>query len=249
MTSLGQEIYLLRRKGVEVYGITSYRLLRYLIVPNAGRFIDMTSCVHFLCLYICDPAVKCVHRLDTQGNATMWPVNDRPRSLSVNADHNLIVTCRRNRRIKEFSPRGDLLRDITLPDDVINPLHAIQLANGQFIVCHGVFNRAIHRVCKISSDGRGIIHSHGGQPGSNIGQYNVPGHLALDDNDFLFVLDYYNRRVTLLSSTLDYIRQVVSRDQVKWEPYMLYYDIQRRRLYVVENDGKFSVGRVVVYSV
>jgi len=252
VTSLGEEIYLLRPKAfdqVEVYDVISYRLLRCLTVPNSREPDAITSCQHFLCLYICDPDAKCVHRLDLQGSAAMWPVNDRPWDVSVNADHNLIVLCRKVRKIKEFSPRGDLLRDVTLPDDVINPLHAIQLANGQFIVCHGVFNRAIHRVCKISSDGRGIIHSHGGQPGSNIGQYNVPGHLALDDNDFLFVLDYYNRRVTLLSSTLDYIRQVVSRDQVKWEPYMLYYDIQRRRLYVVENDGKFSVGRVVVYSV
>jgi len=252
VTSLGQEIYLLRRKGVEVYGITSYRLLRYLIVPNAGRFIDMTSCVHFLCLYICDPAVKCVHRLDTQGNATMWPVNDRPRSLSVNADHNLIVTCRRNRRIKEFSPRGDLLRDITLPDDVINPWHVIQLTNGQFIVCHGGLNDPVNRVCKISSDGYEIVHSHGGQPGSNIGQYNVPAHLAVDDNEFVFVVDINNRRVTLLSPTLGNKRQVVSRDQFKWKPEKLCYDVQRRRLYVVDTevkDGKYTAGRVVVVSV
>jgi len=157
VTSLGEEIYLLRpKKGVdevEVYDVISYRLLRCLTVPNIRGFSDMTSCKHFRCLYISDHIVECIHRLDLQGNSTQRPVNDIPVGLSVNADHNLIVTCRRVRKIKEFSPRGDLLRDVTLPDDVINPWHAIQLTNGQFIVCHGEHGAPMNRVCKVSEDG------------------------------------------------------------------------------------------------
>jgi len=235
VTSLGEEIYLLRRKEidqVEVYDVISYRLLRCLTVPNIRGFYDMTSCEHFLCLYIADHFVKCIHRLDLQGKATVWPVNDRPTGLSVNTDHNLIVTCNKVRKIKEFSPRGDLLR--------------------QFIVCHGGPNDPIHRVCKISSDDCNVVQSHGGQPGSNIGQYNGPVHLAVDDNEFVFVVDINNRRVTSLSPTLDYIRQVVSRDQFKWWPGRLCLDVQRRRLYVADNewkDGKPTAGRVVVFSV
>jgi len=132
VTSLAEEIYLLRPKAVgqvEVYDVISYRLLRCLTVPKLRGISDMTSCKYFLCLYISDHIVECIHRLDLQGNSTQWPVNDSPTSLSVNSDHNLIVTCRRVRKIKEFSPRGDLLRDVTLPDDVINPLHAIQLVS------------------------------------------------------------------------------------------------------------------------
>jgi len=255
VTSLGEEIYLLRRKyvdHVEVYDVISYRLLRCLNVPNSRGFSDMKSCEHYLCLYIGDGNAECVRRLDTQGNGTMWPVNDQPWGLSVNADHNLLVTCRRVGKIKEFNPRGVLLRDVTLPDDVIHPWHAIQLTNGQFIVCHGGLNDPIHRVCKLSSDGHDIIHSNGGQRGSNTGQYDVPNHLAVDDNGFVFVVDINNRRAALLSPTLDYIRQVVSRDQVKWEPYRLCYDVQRRRLYVADNeykDGEFTAGSVVVFSV
>jgi len=263
VTSVGEEIYLLRLKEdidqmrwkddqVEVYDVISYRLLRCLTVPNSRGFIDMTSCEHFLCLYIADPFVECIHRLDLQGKATMWPVNDYPSRLSVNADHNLIVTCNKVRKIKEFSPRGDLLCDVMLPDDVINPWHAIQLTSGQFIVCHGEVDDPIHRVCKISSDGCNIVQSHGGQPGSSIDQYNVPNHLAVDDNEFVFVVEYVNRRVTLLSPTLDYIRQVVSRDQFKWLPHRLCLDVLRRRLYVADNewkDGESTAGRVVVFSV
>jgi len=235
-----------------VYNVISYRLLRCLTVPNCRSFSDITSCEHFLCLYISDPIVECIHRLDLQGNSTQWPVNDEPFGLSVNADHNLIVTCHRVRKIKEFSPRGDLLRDVTLPDDVINPWHAIQLTNGQFIVCHGERGAPMNRVCKVSEDGGHIINSHGGQPGSDIGQYDVPIHLAVDDNEFVFVVDTNNRRVTLLSPTLDYKRQVVSRDQLKWLPFRLCLDVQRRRLYVTENefkDDEFTAGRVVMFTV
>jgi len=92
----------------------------------------------------------------------------------------------------------------------------------------------------------------GGQPGSNIGQYNEPIHLAVNDNEFVFVVDVFNRRVTLLSPTLDYKRQVVSSDQFKWLPFRLCLDVQRRRLYVTEievKDGKFTAGRVVMFTV
>ena len=166
-----------------MYNAISYRLVRCLTVPNARSFIDMTSCEHFLCLYIADPDVECVHRLDLQGKDAQWPVNDVPWGLSVNADHNLIVTCRRVRRVKEFSPRGDVLRDVTLPGDIINPCHAIQLATGQFIVCHGDDDDTINGVSKVSEDGSRVIESHGGQKGSDIGQYDVPARLAVDDNE------------------------------------------------------------------
>jgi len=257
VTSLGEEIYLLREKyrdQVEVYDVISYRLLRCLTVPNSRAFTDMTSCANLLCLYISEWHVKCIHRLDLHGNAEQWPVSDKPAGLSVNANHNLIVTCRQVRKIKEFSPRGELLRDVILPDDVTNPHHAIQLTSGQFIVCHGWVNDRVHRVCKISSDGRHVVQSHGGHRGSDTGQYAVPAHLAVDDNEFVFVVDFNNRRVTLLSPTLEYVRQVVSRDQLKWPPVAQCLDVQRRRLYVADDKwdydkNTYTAGRVVVFSV
>ena len=194
-------------------------------MPNAERFADMTSCEQLLCLYISDPDDECVHRLDLQDNATKWPVSDGPRGLSVNADHNLIVTCRKVRKIKEFSPRGHLLRDVTLPHEVTSLWHTIQLTSGQFVVCHGDCDDPVHGVSMISADGHQIVHSHGGQPGSDTGQYNVPLHLAVDNNEFVFVDDIDNQRVTLLSPTLNSVRQVVSRDQVKLWPWSLCLDV------------------------
>jgi len=254
VTSLADEVYVLRRKvrdQVEVYDVINYRLQRRLSVPDIRGFIDMISCEHYRCVYV--GGVKSIHRLDVQGASTQWAVNDQPRCLSVNAAHNVLVICRDVRKIKEFSSKGYLLRELTLPDDIVNPSHAIQTRNCEFIVCHGVLDHdAVHRVCKISADGRHIIKSHGGQRGSDIGQYDGPAHLAVDNNEFVFVADATNRRVTLLSPTLDYIRQVVSSDDLKGVPERLCLDIHRQRLYVTDNEWKlsgFARGRIIVFSV
>jgi len=250
VTSLADEVYVLRRKErdqVEVYDVINYRLQRRLTVPTDIGFTDMTSCEHYRCVYIADDDVDCIHRLDVQGAFTRWAVKHIPRGISVNAAHNVLVTCLVERKIREFSSHGDLLRELRLPDDVIHPQHAIQTRNGEFIVCHGRGGDPVHRVCKISADGRHIIKSHGGQRGSGSGQYDGPSHLAVDDNEFVFVADYGNRRVTLLSPTLGYIRQVVSPDDLKWRLNRLCLDIHRRRLYVA--DREWGRGRVVVFSV
>jgi len=96
-----------------------------------------------------------------------------------------------------------------------------------------------------------IAQSHGGQRGSDTDQYNWPFHLEVDNNQFVFVADLGNRRVSLLSPTLDYIRRVVSSDNLMWRPDRLCLDIHRRRLYVADNEsiaGRLA-GRVVVFSV
>jgi len=257
VTSLAGEIYVLRRKGrdeVEVYDVITYRLQRCLTVPDIRGFTDMTSCEHYCCIYISDGTVKCIHRLDAQGAAKQWPVSDIPEGLSVNAQHNLLVTCDEAREIKEFTTDGDIVRTVYPPGDVVNPWHTVQMRSGHFIVCHGSrrLDDAVHGVCMISADGRHIVHSHGGQPGSHTDQYDVPARLAVDDDESLFIADLNNRRVTLLSPTLHYVRQVVSCDQLNWRPVRVYLDTHKRFLYVADNelkDGKWTAGRVVVFSV
>ena len=256
VTLLAGEIYLLRRKErdqVEVYDVITYCLQRCLTVPDAFGFMSMTSCEYYRCVYIGDCVAECVHRLNVRGTVTRWAVNDNPWGLSVNSAYNVIVTCNTVRKIKEFSSHGDLLRELTIPNDVITPWHAIQTRSGQFIVCHGssALNDPVHRVCMISADGRHIVHSHGGQSGPDTGQYNVPRYLAVDDDEFILVADVRNHRVTLLSPRLEYIRHAVTRDQLKLEPYFLYLDRQRH-LYVAVNkwnNERMIAGRVEVFSV
>jgi len=189
--------------------------------------------------------------VDVPGTGTWWCVKDQPVGLSVNAAHNVLVTCDEVRKIKEFSSRGVLVRELIFPDGIINAWHTIQLTNDQLIVCHGDPGDAVHRVCKVSADGD-VIQSHGGLPGSDIGQCYLPRHLSVDSDEFVFVADQGNGRVTLLLPSLDFILEVVSPDDLTGFPTRLYLDIQRRRLYVADDeyeDGKFTAGCVVVFSV
>ena len=114
----------------------------------------MTSCAQYGCLYIADAPDTCVHRVDLEANDTRWPVNDEPSSLSVNADCNVLVTCAVARKIKEFSSYGELLREMALPMEVVNPLHAVQQVGGDggFVVSHGQLSDSVNRVCTISEE-------------------------------------------------------------------------------------------------
>jgi len=255
VTSLDNLIYVPRgfktaEQVIEVYDMDSYRLQRCLTVPGLTAIADMAACAHNSCAYISDWADKCIHRvgLPEGADVTSWPVDDEPAHLSVTDTHSVLVTCDKVGKIKEFSTDGKLLREIQLPQDVTSPFHTVQLCNGQFIVCHGGCG---DRVCLIGSDGC-VVTSFGGPKGPGSQQMIMPVHLAVDENGFVFVVDYNNARVRLLSPELTHVRDVVSRDQLKWHPLRLSVDVHRRRLYVAVNevnDGRWTTRRIVVVSV
>jgi len=151
---------------------------------------------------------------------------------------------------KEFSADGKLLRQLALAQNVSSPRHAVQLSNGQLIVCHGRHDDPVHRVCLLGPDSH-VARSYGGTQGSGTQCVNVPAHLTADQNKFVFVADHNNYRVLLLSPALTYVREVVSRDRLKWKPLRLFLDAERRRLYVAVNVqvGEFTAGRVVVFNI
>ena len=137
-----------------------------------------------------------------------------------------------------------------LPEDVCSPIQTVQLSNGELIVSHGIAGDPLHRVCLVGSDGQ-VVRSYGGPPGAGCQQVKTPVHMAVDGNDFIFVADR-NRRVLLLSPTLTYVREVVSCEQLKCTPLRMSLDVQRRRLYVADDewkDGKYTSGRVTVVNV
>jgi len=265
VTSLDNQFYLLRCKPseqIEVYDVDSYCLQHCLNVPRCGTVYDMVACGHNHCIYVADTSR--IHKVDLPGGAvrrwsvnegsgllSKWSVNEGSGLLSLTVTvvaHNVLVTCCKVRKIKEFTTDGQLVREIVLPQHVSSPLHTVQLSSGDLVVCHGNRGDPLHRVCLIGSDGQ-VVKSHGGPPGAGKQQVNLPLHMAVDGNDFIFVADPNNQRVLLLSPTLTYIRDVVSSEQLKWRPSRLSLDVQRRRLYVADDeikDGKYTAGRVIV---
>ena len=108
VTSLGDEVFVLRNKGhdqVEVYNVITYRLLRCITLPNCRGVIYVALCEHYHCVYIADHIVMCIHRprVDVHGGATtQWPVNDKPTNLSVTKAHNVFSNmsrCSQDQRV------------------------------------------------------------------------------------------------------------------------------------------------------
>ena len=217
-------------------------------VPGLGAINDIVACEHNRCAYLSDILRNSVYKVAlSDATATNWPVHDKPARLSLTHTYGLLVSCDEVRKIKEFSTDGQLLHVLTLPQDVVSPLHTIQLSSGQFVVCHGVRSDPLHRVCLIGSDGS-VVKSFGRPPGSGSQCMNVPLHMAVDRNEFVFVVDVNNRRALLLSPQFTHGREV-PREQSQSGPKRVYLDSDRGLLYVADNefkDDKCTAGRVVV---
>jgi len=142
---------------------------------------------------------------------------------------NLLVTSFNTAALLELSAdNGESVREISLQADIEDPRHGVQLANGQFVVCHG-WRRTLDQVCMVDDHGRVI---------SSYRHVYAPVHLAVDEeSQFLYVADMENNTVALLNSTLMFVRDIGERLS---NPHRLYLD-QTTRLFVGELDGGISV--------
>jgi len=125
-------------------------------------------------------------------------------------------------------------RVIRLDSHIKDPHHAVQLTTGQFVVSHGVAHDGVHRVCLVDGEGR-VTRSYGGQRGSGVDQLSWPRRFTVDeDSQFIFVADHCNRRVVLLSPTLEFVRYF--REELS-RPRRLYLHRATRRLFVGQSHG------------
>ena len=123
VTSLDNRLYVLRLKEtsdkIEVYDIDTFHIQHRLTVRRLGRPGDIVACGHNRCAYISDNTYQCILKLALpDATVTHWPVNDLPTGLSLTVTHGVLVTCTVVRKIKEFSTDGQLLHQLTLPEDV-----------------------------------------------------------------------------------------------------------------------------------
>jgi len=138
VTSLGNEVFVLRSGGqqVEVYDASTFTLQRNITVPGLGsRSWCLAACAHYKCLYVSDD--NNIHRAELSGSSAVkkWFVDRGPTGLSVNKEHNVVVTCIRAHKIQEYTTHGALVREISLEQaGVRRPWHAVQLSTGDYVV-------------------------------------------------------------------------------------------------------------------
>ena len=116
VTSLGDDVFVARYKSqqVEVYDAVTLTLRRRLKVPRLAKWPSgLAACPNNNCLCASDNWQRHVHRVELSGSNAVkkWSVARRPRGLSVNSEHNLIVTCCDGNKLQEYTfvQRTDLL--------------------------------------------------------------------------------------------------------------------------------------------
>jgi len=206
------------------------------------------------------------------GKATSrWPMSDKPWGVSVTVDHVVLVTFVQNSLVVEFSEDGQQLRRITLPPDVLHPLHADWLTpSGHLLVSHGDGADPVHRLCALDVDDGGRATTAAATNGlrpcrrdhildvAELGYLisdvamDVPGHLAVDRRSgVVLVADVNNCRLLTVDRNLTRCAGLLQLGVEREFPTRLSLDTTRRRLYVAYNgavrDGRWTAGRVLVF--
>lgn len=219
VTLLNDKLYVLRVReqddttwfGIDVYYAKNgaWQLGQILTDIGGQDLRDMASCVTHQCLYVCDFGAKSILKPSLDGvGVSRWTVDEAPVGISVTPNTcNVLITSGESSRLLELNwQNGELLRLIYLPEEVQSPKHAILLPGGEFLVSHG--ERTVHQVCKVRADGSGIVRCFGNGVESGIEKLSLPCQMAVDKDGFVFVADCWNDRVVLLSSSLEFVREI-----------------------------------------
>jgi len=241
ITLLNNELYTICPGYVDqvrVYSTSDFKLLRCISVPDldGARVDDMTSCEKKQCIYLADNGNSRIYRVVLDSSVNTWPVNGKPRGLSVTRCSNLLVTCcdllvGYGKLLLLRSDSGKCVEEIALESDIKQPWHAVQLSHEEYIVCHGFFNDS--RLVKVNADGAVTQRNTGGTG------LSTPRHVAVDSDKSVFVADGTNFRIVLLDPSLSYVRSVI--EQMQHSPQHLCFDNIARRLYMGQYGGIVSV--------
>lgn len=129
-------------------------------------------------------------------------------------------------------------------------LHAVQLRSGNFLISgifaiSGITDNSMHRVCILSFEGY-IGNCFGSYPGNGADQLHNPVHMAVDEQDRVFVADYANKRVLLLDPELKTHKVLLSHEEDNiLGPTRLHYSPNTKRLFV----GYGESGLLGVYTI
>jgi hypothetical protein len=235
---------------VEVYDTTNFRLEEKLSVDGLSDRSGLTSCGTNNCLYANADEKDTVFKveLNNDNKVLKWHVN-KPIGLSVNAACNLLVSCWSPDKVQEYTPDGLLVNEICLQSTA--PLHAVQLANDQFVACFIDLSCPAwsYDVVEMNSQGR-VVRSYADHLRTTTEhQFSLPCHVVMDqNNENIYVADHGNNRIVILnrSSKCAYEFYSSVNGTKLQQPCCLHLDRSSSRLYVVEPVDR---GRIFVFNI
>ena len=170
---------------------------------------DLAACNINDCIYVSDKVMHCVWRINNDGIVTQWIEGIQGEATISMVKGGNVMTCSES-KLTIYAPCSSMLTSINLPDELIEPLHAVATIRETFFVSHGSSSSGIHRICEISMDGC-ILRTYGRENGRCIGQLDTPYHMATDEEGRLFVWDVY-MRILLFDCELSLLRVLLSRE-------------------------------------
>ena len=239
--TLLKDLLFVTRQGVaqvSVYNTTSFQLQSQITFSGLGDWLyGLAACTSHNYLYISDFYNYNIHRVDLSiagdSASITWNVSCQPWALSLSSSSNVLVACTKVNQVKEYTPNGSLVREITHSDHL---RQAVELSSGILAVSQ---QGQVHGVFKLSTSCAGCKNGYGDQPGSGTGQMNSPRGLIVDEHGYVLVADRDNHRILVLNPSLTDARQFpLPVDAALRYPYSLALDRSRGRMYIGEHGGQ-----------
>jgi len=155
-------------------------------------------------------------------------------------------------KVREYTSRGELLRELSLLTDILNPHQSLLLSSGQLLVCHGFESDVVNRVCLLDAAAKKVIRAVGAMAplpvGGGVGaqteyQLTQPIRIAVSESQgVLYVADFKNDRVLVVSLVSLSVQCVLPAAGIR-RPYRICID-DNGLLYV----GSWETGQVLVYN-
>jgi len=198
-------------------------------------------------LYVGDSNNNVVHRVDLSVTSTVsvvtWSVPGGPQGISMTSENNVLVATTsfttNQHTIKEYTPIGSLVRNITTSDNV---LQAVQVnAYVWAFTQYSVSTRG--QICTALATNGTVIKCFGltTGPGLTLAMW-TPRGMVIDTRGYMLIADSDNNRILLVNSTLTSARQLQLPVYPTFScPQTISYDQSIGRLYVGERVNPYRV--------
>jgi len=156
--------------------------------------------------------------------------------------------------VREYTSRGQQVREISLLTEVLNPHQTLLLSSGEIVVCHGFESDAVNRVCLLDAAAKKVVRavgatrrlsSTGGEvTGQTKYQLSQPIRAAVSESQgVMYVADFKNDRVLVVCLASMYVKCVLTAGGMR-RPYRICMD-DNGLLYA----GSWETGQVLVYNI
>jgi len=142
------------------------------------------------------------------------------------------VLAHRGRNVSIYDSDANLVSTCTLPSEMKYLTQVVETSSGTFIISHRGENDRLNYISEVTMNGD-VIRSYDAPRGKKRYQVNDPMHVAIDDEDNIYVVDCSNDRVLILNSTLR-LRRIIeySAAGLRGSPGRLCYSKDTRQLIV-----------------